>query len=78
MVFRVVTIERSKLGAVIGRRESPAPFGRREDAAAIAEFRAACTGDDCGYDHERECWWARDGERTFTFIVEPVPINRAA
>jgi hypothetical protein len=77
MTFRVVAIERNVHGAVVGRKEGPAYFGRREDAAAIAEFRAACAGD-CGYDSEHECWWARNGNRTFMFIVESVPIDRAA
>jgi hypothetical protein len=77
MTFRVVTIEKNDQGAVVGRNESLALFGRREDAAAIAEFRAAWTGE-CGYDSERGCWWARDHQRTFTFIVEPVPIVGAA
>ncbi len=77
MAFRVVTIERNDQGAVIARNESLALFGRREDAAAIAEFRAACAGT-CGYDAERGWWWARNGQRTFTFVIEPVPIIQAA
>jgi len=77
MAFQVVRIEMNDQGIVVERQRTDPPFGRREDAVAIAEFQAALT-DECAYDAKRGCWRAREGRRAFTFIIEPVPEGMAA
>lgn len=78
MIFQLVKLVMDEAGLVIGRKETQPLFQLREDAMALAEFDAARAGDEYGYDADRDCWWAREGERLVLFVVEPVAEQIAA
>ena len=78
MIFQIVQLATDETGLVVARRETQPLFQLREDAMALAEFDAARTSDDYGYDAGRDCWWARDRERLVWFVVEPVAEKIAA
>ena len=78
MVFCLAQLEVNDNGSVIGRKETQPLFELLEDAMAFAEFDAARAGVEYGYDSERQCWWARDGERMLKFVVEVVSEKIAA
>jgi hypothetical protein len=73
--FQIVRLELNESGEVIARRPLQPIFDLRGDAMALAEFDAGRCHGDFGYDAERDCWWARDSDRTFRFIVEPVGVE---
>ncbi len=78
MAFRLVQLIIDDKGQVIARRETQPLFQLREDAMVLAEFDAARTSEEYGYDVDRDCWWARDRERLVRFVVEPVAEKIAA
>lgn len=78
MIFQLVQLTVDETGLVIIRRETQPLFELRDDAMALAEFDAARTSDEYGYDTDRDCWWARGGERLVLFVVEPVAEQVAA
>jgi hypothetical protein len=80
MAFQLVRLESigHGNGLAIARSETRPLFELREDAMALAEFGAARTGDEYGYDADRDCWWARDRGRLIRFVVEPAAERVAA
>lgn len=78
MIFQIIQLAIDETGLVIARRETQPLFQLREDAMTLAEFDAARTSDEYGYDADRECWWARDRDRLALFVVEPVAEKIAA
>jgi hypothetical protein len=78
VIFQLVHLTMDEAGLVIERKEMQPLFQLREDAMALAEFDAARTGDEYGYDADRDCWWACDGHRLIVFMVEPVAEKIAA
>ena len=78
MVFQLVQLVLDEAGQVIARKETQPLFQLREDAMALAEFDTSRTSDEYGYDADRDCWWARDGDRLVLFVVEPVAEKVAA
>jgi hypothetical protein len=76
MPFQIVRLELSESGEVIARRPLQPVFELRDDASALAEFDAGRCEGECGYDAERDCWWARDSQgRTFRFVVEQAEVE---
>ena len=78
MIFQLVQLAVDETGAVVARKETQPLFQLREDAMVLAEFGAARTSDEYGYDADRDCWWARDQERLVLFVVEPIAEKLAA
>ncbi len=77
-MFQLVQLAIDEAGQVIARKETQPLFQLREDAMVLAEFDAARSSEEYGYDADRDCWWARDGERLMRFVVEPVAEKIAA
>jgi hypothetical protein len=78
VIYQLVHLFMDEASLVIARKETQPLFQLREDAMALAEFDAARASDEYGYDAERDCWWARDGERLVRFVVEPAAEKIAA
>jgi hypothetical protein len=78
VIFQIVQLAVDEAGLVAARRETRPLFQLREHAMALAEFDAARTSDEYGYDADWDCWWARDRDRLVRFIVEPVAEKIAA
>ncbi len=78
MVFQLVQLATDETGLVIARKETQPLFQLRDDAMALAEFETARTGDEYGYDADRDCWWARYGAQLVLLVVEPAPEKLAA
>jgi hypothetical protein len=78
VIFQIVQLTIDEAGLVIARKELQPLFQLREHAMGLAEFDAARTSGEYGYDPDRDCWWARDGERLMRFVVEPVAEKIAA
>ena len=77
MLFQLVQIEVMSDGRVAGATPSEPLFELQEDAAAMAEFAAARSGDDFGYDADGDCWWAsRGGHGMLLFIVRPLAASQ--
>jgi hypothetical protein len=75
MEFQIVRLELSETEEVIARKPLQPIFELRDDAMALAEFDAGRCDGDFGYDAERDCWWGRESERLFRFVVEPAGIH---
>jgi hypothetical protein len=69
-MFQIVRIEISNDGKVLGRHSLQPLYDLFEDAQALAEFDASRCSGHYGYDDEQECWWGRDADRTYLFIIE--------
>jgi len=48
--------------------------GYARTCEALAEFDASRCAGEYGYDNERECWCATDGDRRYRFVVEPIAL----
>jgi hypothetical protein len=77
-MFQIVQLAIDEAGMMITRRETQPVFQLRDDAMALAEFDAARTSDEYGYDADQDCWWARDRDRLVRFVVGPVAEKIAA
>ena len=71
-MFRIVRLELNDDSNVVARQPLQPPYELWEDAMALAEFDASRCAGEYGYDNERECWCATDGDRRYRFVVEPI------
>jgi hypothetical protein len=78
MIFQLVQLAMDDTGVVVARKETQPLFQLREDAMVLAEFDAARTSDEYGYDADRDCWWAHDRGQLVLFVVEPTAEKIAA
>ena len=79
MLFQLVQIEVKGDGRVAAATPTQPLFELQQDAAAMAEFAAARSGDDYGYDADSDCWWAsRGGRSMLLFIVRPTAASLEA
>lgn len=79
MTFQIVRLELDSAGAVVARRPTMPLFELHADAMAIAEFEAARSPGDYGFDAARDCWWVDDRcGRSYRFEIVPVPAEQAA
>jgi hypothetical protein len=70
MLFQLIQMEVNPGGGMIATTRTQPLFELAEDAAAMAEFSAARSGVDYGYDADADCWWAaREDGRVVIFIV---------
>jgi hypothetical protein len=80
-MFQIVRVEINRDGHVVARRPLQPLYDLWDDAMALAEFDASrCAGDygplpdpppQAG-DGTGAGWWARDGGRTYRFVIEQV------
>ena len=71
-MFQIVRLELNDNGDVIVRRPLQPSYELWEDAMALAEFDASrCTGE-YGYDRKHDCWCAKDADRSYRFVAEPI------
>jgi hypothetical protein len=77
-MFQLVQLAIDETGLVIARRETQPLFQLREDAMVLAEFDAARSSEEYGYDADRDCWWARDRGQLVRFVVDRVAEKIAA
>lgn len=76
MVFRIVRLEVTEAGEVVGRKEIQPLYELRAHANTMAHVAAAHCDGDCVYDPETQSWCARGRcERGFRFVVEPVALD---
>jgi hypothetical protein len=79
MAFQIVRLELDSVGAVVARRPTMPLFELHAHALAIAEFEAARSQGDYGYDAARDCWWVDDRcGRIYRFEIVPVTEQQAA
>ncbi len=73
MLFQLVQIEVKSDGQVAAMTPSEPLFELQQHATAMAEFAAARSGVEFGYDADGDCWWANNGDgRMQIFIVRAV------
>jgi hypothetical protein len=71
-MFQIVRVELNRDGHVVARWPLQPLYDLRDDAMALAEFDASRCAGDYGYDEQYDGWWARDGGRTYRFVIEEV------
>jgi hypothetical protein len=75
MLFYLLRIELNEQDSVIAQTETQPLYELREDAMVMAEFEAARTHGDFGYNRERDCWWSCDANgRRYRFEVHAVKV----
>ncbi len=76
MIFRIVRLEVTEAGEVMGRKDTQPLYESRAHANAMAEVAAAHFDDHYVYDDATRCWCVRGRhERGFRFVVEPVALD---
>ena len=67
-MFQIIRLELGGNGDVIYREPLHPEYELLKDAMALAEFDAMRC-EDYGYDGDLNCWWGRDGSRTYRFVI---------
>jgi hypothetical protein len=79
MLFRLVRTEVDEENRVITQMETRPLFELRDDAIMMAEFEAARSGGEYGYNRDKDYWWSHDAHgRRFRFEVYTVGATEAA
>jgi hypothetical protein len=71
-MFQIVRVELNRDGQVVARWPLQPLYELFDDAMALAEFDASRCAGDYGYDEHHDGWWARDGGRSYRFVIEEV------
>jgi hypothetical protein len=71
-MFQIVRVELGRDGQVVARRPLQPLYELFDDAMALAEFDASRCSGDYGYGEHYDGWWARDGDRSYRFVIEAV------
>jgi hypothetical protein len=71
-MFQIIRVELNRDGHVVARWPLQPLYELFDDAMALAEFDASRCAGDYGYDEQYDGWWARDGGRSYRFVIEEV------
>jgi hypothetical protein len=72
IMFQIVRLEFNGGGRVITVELLRPLFELWKDAMAFAQFEASRCAGEYGYDAKQGCWWSREADRSYRFVVEAI------